>query len=135
MEPTIPDARCVDLSSLCAGRFRLTFDGTCDAYRAERRNPWMIVVPCRAGGEIYPYSETELVYATPKRKRALALSRSIPGAVLHRDGDDATEVRIPVSEFETLIPLVHPIKRRALSPENRAKFVQAGKQYRAGAVA
>ena len=55
---------------------------------------------------------------------------TIPGIVLHQDGDKEKTFLFPVSLFDRVAALVEPKRVRRLSEERRERLIQAGLRFR-----
>jgi len=85
-----------------------------------KSDAWIIEVPCRAGGLLYPYSADRVVYSTPHPATARKVVTTIPGASIYRQADDGLDVTVPVAAWDKLVKLVRPIRRRELSEPRRS---------------
>jgi hypothetical protein len=77
---------CISLRELYGDRYKIGSD-LIAVTPSERKDPWMVTIPCRGGAVIYPYGgellALELDYRTLLAKRVAA----IPGVRLHQSGD------------------------------------------------
>jgi hypothetical protein len=55
---------------------------------------------------------------------------ALPGAILWQDGSDGSTVLFDVTLFPEVAKLMHPRRCRRLSPEQRAKLIEAGAKHR-----
>jgi hypothetical protein len=86
----------------------------------ERKDPWMMTIPCRSGAVIYPYGGDLLAVELdhhPKMAKRLAV---IPGIRPHQCGDGERTFLFPVELFDQVAALVKPRVKRRLTPEQRA---------------
>ena len=102
-----------------------------DAYRIEhdpaalcepggRKNPWYFTIPCR-NGHIYPHSDTLLALWWESR---VHLDKQCPALALYQDGDDEKVYLFAPEDFDEVAKVVHPKRRRRLTPSQRLKAIQ-----------
>jgi hypothetical protein len=109
---------CPNLRELFGDRFRIGHDPVAETY-AERNDPWMMTIPCRGGAVIYPRGAHILALEVDYRPHLAKRLAAIPGVVLHQDGDREKTFLFPVALFDRVAKLVHPLRRRRLSPQQR----------------
>jgi hypothetical protein len=110
---------CLNLPNLYGNRFRIGHDPAAVS-PSQRKEPWMMTIPCRGGAVIYPHGgdllALELDYRTHLAKRLAA----IPGVRLHQCGDGERTFLFRVELFDQVARVVKPRRRRRLTPEQRA---------------
>jgi hypothetical protein len=91
-------------------------------------DPWLLEIPCKYG-KIYAYGGSELCAYTdhPRLRRRLA---SLPGAVVHQDGDFELVVRFPVDSWEPYFRLLGARRKRIATPAVRAALQKALEERR-----
>jgi hypothetical protein len=113
------DPECLNLQELYGGRYRIAYDPAADT-PSERKDPWMMTIPCRSGAVIYPYGgdllAVEVDYHTHLAKRLAA----IPGVRPHQCGEAERTFLFPVALFDQVAEVVKPRVKRRLTPEQRA---------------
>ncbi|OAI41454.1 hypothetical protein AYO40_03085 [Planctomycetaceae bacterium SCGC AG-212-D15] len=115
---------CIDIRE----RFGLEYKVTTDpAVRSTTSDPWYLLIPCERG-MIYPFGGDKLAVEVHPRTGRLLLD--IPGIRLHQDGDLEMSLVFPVDLFPAVAAIVLPRRRRRLSPERRAKLVEASLPFR-----
>ena len=113
---------CIDLSTYT--QYKLSTD---PAASTRNKDPWLLVIPCRDKGEIYPWGGKYLAASTTRKgvaKRLLRIGR------LHQDGDDGATIVFHVSDFDAVAKIMEPRRRRVLSPEHKAKLAAASGKNR-----
>jgi hypothetical protein len=123
---------CVNLRERFGRRYRVEYE---ESYYAERGpgaradDPWLQIIPCRAG-HIYPWGPAMLAASTSSRGSTARKLAALPGATLWQDGSDGMTILFPVERFPKVAALMHPKRRRQLSPEQKAKLLEAGAKHR-----
>lgn len=123
---------CVDLAERFGRRFRVEYEESYAAqYGRDARvyDPWLQIIPCRAG-QIYPWGESTLAASTDKAGPIARKLAALPGTTLWQDGNDGATVLFDAKDFEAVAQIMHPQRRRRLSPERKAKLVEAGANHR-----
>jgi hypothetical protein len=117
-----------NLKELFRDRYRLTYDPAAATW-GERLDPWMHQIPC-LNGVIYCHGDGKLGVEClgQTAKKLLA----IEGTKLHQQGSTEWTVVFPLELFEQVALIVKPRKRRTLSPERKAKLMEASKEHRFG---
>jgi hypothetical protein len=92
-------------------------------------DPWLMVVICKHG-EIYPWSESELVASTARKGSIAGRLKSLPYTSLHRDGADGADVIFPVDRFDEVAEIMRPRRRRRLSASERLRLAKIGAKFR-----
>jgi hypothetical protein len=110
---------CLNLSELFGKRFRVSHDPAA-VTPSDRKDRWMMIIPCRTGAVIYPYGSNllavEIDYRTNLAKRLAA----IPGVRLHQCGDREWTFVFALELFDQVAELVRPRRKRRQTPEQRA---------------
>jgi hypothetical protein len=128
MKPTtIPT--CPNLRDLYGDRYRIGHDPAATT-PSERKDPWMLTIPCRGGVVIYPHGAGALAVEVDGRPILAKRLAGIPGVVLHQDGDQEKTFLFPVALFDQVAELVQPRRRRRLSPEQREASKSRLARYR-----
>jgi hypothetical protein len=120
---------CINLLERFGKDYRVTLDPAART-KAQKRDPWMMTIPCRGGVTIYPYGHDRLaveVDGHPKLAKRLA---DIPGVTLYQDGDQEATLLFDVALFAQVAALVKPCRRRRLSPDAGRRFQLAGQATR-----
>jgi hypothetical protein len=114
------DPPCIDLSERFGQRFRVVYEESYFAQygpRARVNDPWLKIVPCRAG-HICPWGGgvrwpvTTLAAATNRPGPIARKLAALPGTVLWNDGDDGATVLFDLAIFDEVAKLMHPKRRR-----------------------
>jgi hypothetical protein len=111
---------CLNLNVLFGKRFRISNDSAAIT-PSERKNPWMMTIPCRRGAVIYPHGGNLLAVELDYRPHMAKRLASIPGVRLHQDGDHERTLLFPVELFLQVAALVKPRRKRRLSPQQKAE--------------
>ena len=118
---------CVDLRQLSGGRYRLGWDPAYDPRKVPRdkRDPWMMTIPCRDGCVIFPFGGGTLAVECGRRRRR-ALRKL--GLKVHQDGDDGATFLFDAADFERVAEVAGARRRRRYGPEQLARLrAQAAK--------
>jgi hypothetical protein len=111
---------CPNLCELYGACFRIGHDAAAIT-PTERKDPWMMTIPCRGGPVIYPHGRDvlalEMDYRPQLGKRLLA----IPGVRLHQSGDRERTFVFSVDLFDHVAGVVKPSRKRRLTPKQRAE--------------
>jgi hypothetical protein len=114
---------CIDLKEYFGHRFRVSLDEAADS----PTDPWYFQLRGERG-VIYPHSSTLLAvecdYRPITAKRLAAL-----GLPLHQDGDGEKTFLFGLDQFEAVAELIQLRKRRQVSPEERARLLEAGEPF------
>jgi hypothetical protein len=111
---------CVDLRRLAGGRYRIGWDPAYDPRKVprDRRDPWMLQIPCRDGCVIFPHGGNFLAVECGRRRRR-ALRKL--GLRVHQDGDDGATFLFGVKDFGRVAAVVRPLRRRKGRPLTEAE--------------
>ena len=126
--------RCIDLAERFGRRYRVQYEESYFAQygpRARVNDPWLKIIPCRAG-HICPWGGSKLAAVTNKAGPTARKLAALPGASLWQDGSDGATVLLDVALFPQVAKLMHPRRCRRLTPEQRAKLLEAGAKHRFG---
>jgi hypothetical protein len=116
------------------GRYRIELDESWYHEHPEVRagnQHWYETIPCRGGGLIYLYSETEnlLVLLTPAKLGQRVL-QEVAGAWLRGQPGEETEILFPAEALHQVAEIARARRKRRLSPEHKAKLTEADKAHR-----
>jgi hypothetical protein len=128
------DPPCVDLAERFGRRYRVEYEESYFAQhgpRARVNDPWLKIIPCQAG-HICPWGGSKLAAVTNKPGSTARKLAALPGASVWQDGSDGITVVFDVALFPRVAKLMHPRRCRRLSPEQRAKLIEAGAKHRFG---
>jgi hypothetical protein len=115
----------IDLKTLAAGRFRLTFDEAASIEPGGKKDPWYQVIPCRYG-QIYPFSDSLLAIHS-KGSGIRRRLQAIEGLTVLNWSDDGEAIFLfPQERFDRVAEIVKPRRKRHLSEANKKKLVEAG---------
>ena len=125
---------CIDLTERFGNRFKVEYEESYYAqYGAHARvdDHWLKILPCRAG-HICPWGGTKLAAVTDRLGAVVRKLAALPGAKLHQHGSDGAIILFDVACFPEVAKVMRPIRRRRMSPEQRARLSEAGAKYRFG---
>ncbi len=111
--------KCPNLRELYGNRFRIGHDPIA-VTPSQRKDPWMMTIPCRGGAVIYPHGGDVLAVEIDYRPHLAKRLAAIPGVRLHQCGDGERTFLFPVDLFDQVAELVKPRRRRRLTQEQRA---------------
>ncbi len=123
---------CIDLAEQFGRQFRVEYE---ESYftqygpHARVDDPWLKIIPCRAG-HICPWGGSMLAAVTNKAGPIARKLAALPSVTLWQDGSDGVTILFDVSDFAAVPKLMRPRRCRRLSPERRAKLLEAGAKYR-----
>jgi hypothetical protein len=112
---------CPDLHVLFGDKYQIALDPAA-LTRAERRDPWLQVIPCRYG-VIYPFGEGLLAVDVDYHPKTATRLAGIPGVRLHQYGDHERTFLIPVELFEEVARVVRPLRKYQSSPRQLANLM------------
>ena len=120
--PAQAPASCVNLAARFGRDYKITHDPAARK-RREKRDPWLMQLPCRGKGVcIYPHGRDRLAVELDGRPGLAKKLAGIPGVELWQDGDGETTFVFPVDRFTEVAAVVKPHRRRRLSAEQRAEL-------------
>jgi hypothetical protein len=120
--PAEAPATCVNLAARFGRDYKITHDPAART-RSQKRDPWMMQLPCRGEGvTIYPFGGDRLAVEVDGRPGLAKKLAGIPGVVLWQDGDGEKTFLFPVGRFTEVAAVVKPHRRRRLSAEQRAEL-------------
>jgi hypothetical protein len=122
--------RCVNLREQFGDRFRIGHDPAAQTW-GERRDPWMLTIPCRRG-VIYPHGDLLAVEIDGHRRLAKRVA-AIPGVSVYLDGDDEKTFLFPMEAFDAVAAVVRPKRRPQLTGQQRAERAERMRRVRAQA--
>ena len=113
-------AECVDLWRAFGGVYRVGSDPAEEATHLPpgRRDPWLLVIPCRRG-EIFPWGGTLLAVSVDGRPVTARKLAQCGVCELVQDGDAEKTFTFDVTDFEAVAEIVLPRRRRRLTDEQR----------------
>jgi hypothetical protein len=123
---------CIDLAERFGQQYRVEYEeGYFAQYgpRARVNDPWLQIVPCRAG-HICPWGGSKLAAVTNKPGATARKLAALPAAILWQDGSDGATVLFDVALLPQVAKLMHLRRCRRMSPEQRAKLIEAGTKHR-----
>lgn len=121
----------VDLRKVAGGKLLVTYEESYWAERPEFRRlerRALQIVQCRYG-HLYVHGE-EVGWASDRRGVIQNRVLAVPGVWVLQDGDDGANVAVPVSSLPEVLRIVHPKRKRFLSPEQRAAAVERLRPYK-----
>jgi hypothetical protein len=127
-----PMAECIDLAAMFGEQYRIGHDEAAATW-GERRDPWMMTIPCRLG-TIFPHGGRMLAVEVDYHPSAARKLAKLPGVTIHQDGGFHREMTFlfPVEMFSEVAAIAQPRRRKRLSAEHRAKCVAALERHRGG---
>lgn len=119
---------CPNLRHLYGARFKIAYDAAWQQERgkpwARQEEPWLQMIPCRAGGHICPWGPDLLAFCERVRSWTGTRVAEIPGTEVAQDGDDGRNITFPLSAFEQVAAIVHPRKRKRGNPGSAERLRQ-----------
>jgi hypothetical protein len=103
---------------------KITFDPAAE----DTRDPWMMQIPGQHG-TIHPHGG-DLLAVEVGRRPATARQLANLGLVLHQDGDSEKTFLFPAHQFDAVAAIVHPRKKRKVSPATLERLKTAGHKGR-----
>ena len=120
--PAEAPATCVNLVARFGRDYKVTHDPAART-RRQKRDPWMMQLPCRGRGVVvYPFGGCRLAVEVDGRPSLVKKLAAIPGVDLWQDGDGEKTFLFPVGRFTEVAAVVKPHRRRRLSAEQRAEL-------------
>ena len=120
--PAEAPATCVNLVARFGRDYKVTHDPAART-RRQKRDPWMMQLPCRGTGVcIYPHGGDKLAVQLDGRPGLTKKVAAIPGVELWQNGDGEKTFLFPVGRFTEVAAVVKPHRRRRLSAEQRAEL-------------
>jgi hypothetical protein len=114
------EVTCVNLAARFGRDFKVTHDPAART-RPQRRDPWMLQMPCRGKGvTVYPFGGDRLAVEVDGRPGLAKQLVAIPGVELGQDGDGEKTFLFEVALFEAVAAVVRPRQRRRL-PEGQRR--------------
>ena len=120
----MPD--CIDLWKTYRKKYRVGWD---ESQIAPSTDPWLSQVLCRHG-HIYPQGGDLLAVSTNRRGHFLRKFVELGCMTVLNDGDDGINASFHIKDFDKVTKIMKPIRRRSLSPEQRAAASERLAQYR-----
>jgi hypothetical protein len=121
---------CVNLCEHFGKRYQITWDPAYEPRHVPRdkHDPWMMQIPCRSG-TIYPFGGSLLALELDGHSITAGKVAAIQGVRLHQDGDRERTFVFDASLFGQIAAIVQPKRRRTLSPEHKAKLLEAVRPF------
>jgi hypothetical protein len=122
---------CVNLRERFGRQCRVEYEESYYAERGARAwadDPWLQIIPCRAG-HIYPWSPATLAVSTNTRGPTARKLAALPGATLWQEGDDGMTILFPLERFPEVAALMHPKRRRQMTEEQRQAAAERLAKY------
>jgi hypothetical protein len=117
-----------NLRQLFGDRYRIEHDPE-GLSHAEKRNPWMMQIPCREHGiTIFAHAPDLLAVVCDNHPR-ISNRLAALGLRLHQEGDRQKTFLFPVERFDDVAATVRP-RRRRVSEQQVARLIAAGTAYR-----
>ena len=129
--PTQRPPECVNLKERYGDRYRVEYE---ESYYAERGDgarsddPWLMVILCQ-NGHICPWGGSKLAACTSGAGSVAKRLKALPFAEVAQDGADGANVVFDVEHFDQVAEIMKPRRRRRLSPEHRAKLLEASREF------
>jgi hypothetical protein len=122
---------CVNLRELFGRQYRVTYEESYYAERGARAwadDPWLQVIPCRAG-HIYPWGSAMLAASIDTRGSTARKLAALDFTTVHQDGSDGMTILFPVERFPQVAALMHPKRRRQMTEEQRQAAAERLAKY------
>jgi hypothetical protein len=126
----MPEPACLNLRNLFGEEYRITFDPAYNSAQVprEKLDPWYMQIRGKGKGvTIYPFGGSKLCVECDNRpgivKQLVAL-----GLLVWQDGSTDKTFQFDLAEFEQVAAIVQPRKRRQMTPEQRAKLAERGRE-------
>lgn len=112
---------CINLLTVFGKQYRISFDPAYEPKHVPRNNrdSWMMQMHCAGRGvTIYPHGG-DLLAVEVNGRRGVAGRLLAMGLRLHQDGHQEKTFLFPLGRFEDVAAVVHPRRRKRLSPERQ----------------
>jgi hypothetical protein len=127
------EATCVNLTERFGRDYKITHDPAART-RRQKRDPWMMQLPCRGRGVVvHPWGGGRLAVEVDGRPGLAKQLAAIPGLKLWQDGDGEKTFLFDVALFDAVAAVVRPRRRRRLPEGQRRACVQRLARARAPA--
>jgi hypothetical protein len=114
----------INLKKMYGSKYRITWDEARNSNKD--KDPAYMQIPCRGKGKIiYAHSDTMLALEIDYHRGLAKRISSIPGVVLHQDGDYEKTFLFPPSVFDEIAKIVKPRTKKKMSPEHIAKLTKS----------
>jgi hypothetical protein len=117
---------CIDLQEHFGRQYRIGIEDG-----ADRGDPWGLLLLCRHG-HICPWGGHRLAACTNRRGPIANLLAKLPCVEVWADASDGITVLFDVADFDRVAEIIQPKRRRRLSPEHKAKLIEASRPFRFG---
>jgi hypothetical protein len=113
---------CINLHETFGVHYRIDHDPSAVTW-SEKADCWMQTILCWRGVTIYPFGGHLLAVEVDHHPGLLRQLLAISGVALRQDGDHEKTLTFHVDLFDQVADVVHPIRRRNLSAEQKAACV------------
>jgi hypothetical protein len=125
---------CVNLRSHFGQKYKVGYEESYYAQygpNARVEDPWLMIIPCQRGVQIYPWDQSTLAVSTETEtpESWIDALMAIPSIRIHQAGDDGFTLLFDIEDFEQVAQIVKPRRRRRLSDEQRAAAAERLRSY------
>ena len=121
----------IDLKEVYGKCYKVTMDESWEVerQRKEEDRPWYYEIVGRLG-MVYPHSDTEIsIELTPRTWKKWEKSNPVP-YTLKRICDEGPTLIIGNIHLNDALKWINPRRKRTLTPEHKAKLLEASSKYR-----
>jgi hypothetical protein len=118
---------CIDLKE----RYRKRYKVVSEDGNSRNTDPWLWQIPCRYG-HIYPHGGDKLGAAVDgiRPSRMLArFSANVPSSMVWQSEHNGANIVFDVRDFNAVVEIMRPKRRRQLTPEQRARLASMGRRF------
>ncbi len=128
---TATEPTCINLKERFGDRFKVEYEESYFAERSKRtvEDPWLMILLCQHG-HVYPHGGEILVASTDRRGSIAKRLAKLDCVTVLQDAADGINAAFHVSSFDRVAEIMRPRKARRLSPEQRARLAEAGRNFR-----
>jgi hypothetical protein len=116
------DPPCIDLRERFGTKYLISYDPMRRPGTAF--DPWLCVIKCRSGAEIYPFGGSTLAVDLDEHRTIRARLKALPCCRPYQGGDFFASFLFDVADFKAVARIVKPYRRRQLTPEQREAAVE-----------
>jgi hypothetical protein len=113
-----------------AAGYRVEYDESAEIRCDDESKDWYVRIPGKDRRNFISVWGSNRLAASTFTKRLQKQLRAIPGARVVQQGDNELRISFDPAHLEAVATILECRKRRQLSPEHRAKLVEAGNRYR-----